>query len=175
MIIPGKKRPAGTFVPYVIIVQKYQTATNIIISYQSIETCVYRIFLIIAPSPDQNKAASGLNYPLGHHARYLTLSDKNKGSTISSHDFTLPTKYGTQKKEEAVMKEKSQVSTGFIHFLVKIFPLNTAILVLTLINNGPKSPPITPRTMAGKIRYIVLISVTTSAVPIFKDAPFQCV
>jgi hypothetical protein len=25
MIIPGRKRPAGTFVPYVVIVSRYQT------------------------------------------------------------------------------------------------------------------------------------------------------
>ena len=57
MMIPGKKIPAGTFVPYVVIVNKYQMHIKISSSGQSIVTLWLSKFLMISPSADQKMLA----------------------------------------------------------------------------------------------------------------------
>jgi len=49
--------------------------------------------------------------------------------------------------KEAVTNANINVSTGFIHFFVRIIFLIPAILVFTLMNKAPVAPPITPRIM----------------------------
>ena len=59
MIIPGRKRPDGTFVPYVTIVQKYQTQANTNIWVVEHITLSLKISLINPPSVYQNIEANG--------------------------------------------------------------------------------------------------------------------
>ena len=49
------------------------------------------------------------------------------------------------------MKEKKNVSIGFIHFVFKSFFLISLALVLILIKNDPKHPPTIPKMIAAGI------------------------
>ena len=60
MIIPGKNRPAGTFVPYVVIVSKYQMIKNVMIPPNSVSTLWPMMFLIICDSEAHRRVAIGL-------------------------------------------------------------------------------------------------------------------
>ena len=51
----------------------------------------------------------------------------------------------------AVMKQKSAVSIGSIHYFVRHFFLKALTLVLTLMNKGPSKPPMTPKMIAAGI------------------------
>ena len=55
MIIPGKKSPDGTFVPYVEIVNAYQAEPKIKSSNTVNLTLKFTIALMISPSVFQNK------------------------------------------------------------------------------------------------------------------------
>lgn len=60
MIIPGKKRPAGTLVPYVVMVKKYQTEKNRNIDAKGRTILSSIMFLMTPPSVAQNKEAKSL-------------------------------------------------------------------------------------------------------------------
>ena len=56
--------------------------------------------------------------------------------------------HGTKKNTVAVIMQKKQVSKGLLHLDFKILLRNPFILVLILINNAPRSPPIIPKIIA---------------------------
>lgn len=61
MIIPGRKRPAGTKVPYVVIVKKYQIIKKNTMCQYSMTTLLSIMFLMMSPSVDKKRLRFGSN------------------------------------------------------------------------------------------------------------------
>jgi hypothetical protein len=161
IIIPGKKSPDGTQIPYVVKVKNTQTIRKIrtvsVFSPSSpsvslIFTGSHSSYLMIPPSVLKVSVAMVLYYPLGHKNRSRWSAAAWFSSMIGQHSsFWMNTAINMK---AAVANEKRKASSSFLKFELIYFLRKMPSLTYTQIKLVPSKPHTIPIiTAAGISQY----------------------